>query len=780
MSFLADLLKKYSKKVDPRILIEYRPEDEWVILNENDPDLHQIWVKLPLAGSIGKCHTIDNQFAEIKHPEYEEMANWGLPKKAQKYKRWEIPVRLKTLMDENDNDPELIWPILLKEDSVEWYEEIQWIKKVIRARFAGEWQWIKGKPTYIDGWHFAYLNFWKFADGKSPDYRFKDRKWYHGVKYAYTTTEVPIFNGSEIQYIENPETGVKRAATKETGKRTMIGYLYPKGRRDGATNKHLCAQYLETITRFGVYSGIIADTGDKSSEIYSTILVPGWRTMPFFFKPMVGGYDDPIKKLSFRPFKSQSQSKKEKSEVKAKALRSEIDFAETASGSFYDGRKMFWLLADEAGKTKTIEVDERHKVLTPCVAEGNRAEIGGFIGCPSTVGEMDKKGGMAYFRLSKLSHFQDRDLLGQTPSGLMNFFFPSHEGLQGYVDEYGDTVINTPASPVMGINGKWITIGSRDALKSQREALLKKNDIEAYNEEVRLFPERFRECFRTKDGDIGFNIKIIEDRIDQLRFEVPEMLKGNFEWENEVFGSKVYFDECEEGRWEVSKLISHNNRRILDGDIWIPDPRYDFEFTHGGDPFKANKTSGKRKSLGGGSIFWNYDERIDKDLPLQNWSSHTTVATYLFRPETLPEYCEDQLKACLYYNALSYPEIDVPAIWTYYDEKGYAGFLKYDIDIATKKLKTTPGFTSRGSQQKLFNTVRDYIEKHGHREKHLKFLMQCKEATCLEDFTDLDLLVANGGAIMGSLIVYLNDEQKKRQTETSQQDRRIFIKRRYS
>ena len=144
-----------------------------------------------------------------------------------------------------------------------------------------------------------------------------------------------------------------------------------------------------------------------------------------------------------------------------------------------DGLKMFWIDVDEAGKTKEVEVDERHKVLVPCVAQGNRAVIGGLLGYPSTVGEMEKKGGMAYFRLAKLSHWQYRDITGQTASGLMNFYFPSYDGLEGYIDEYGDTVIETPEKPVRGIDGKLIRIGSKNALLSKRQALLEAEDIEA-------------------------------------------------------------------------------------------------------------------------------------------------------------------------------------------------------------------------------------------------------------------------------------------------------------
>jgi len=778
MSFLAELIAKYPK-VDVNALLTYKKEDEWIVLNENDPNLHPIWIKLPKPGEEWSVHTINHNFAKVIMPEYHEMVNFGLKAKDQYFQREKMPPKLQAVMKRFDNNSDLIWPHL-KSNSAEFYDEIQWIKKVIRLGFTGQWQFVNGKPTYIDGWHFEYINFWEFADNTKPDYRDKDRKWYHGLRYVYTTTESPFVIDGEVQY---EDVLKRRPKMLKHESRTMIGYLYPKGRRDGATNKHLCAQYIETRRRFGVHSGIIADTGDKSEEIFTTISVPGWRNQPFFFKPMTSAYDDPSSELAFKPQRSRKViDQTQIDQNKSRALRSRITYSDKASGAFYDGLKMFWIDADEGGKTKEVEVDERHKVLLPCVAQGNRAVIGGLIGYPSTVGEMEKKGGMAFFRLSKMSHFEKRDRSGQTASGLMNFFFPSFEGLEGYIDEYGMTVIETPEVPIKGINGKMITLGSREALMSKRNILESTGDVEAYNEEVRLYPIWFKECFRTKDGDIGFNVKKIDDQIDAIRFHNEKLgIKGNFKWKDDVKDSIVIFEEDEEnGRWFVTKLIAHNNKRYLDGDIWRPDERFSDEFTHSADPFKANKTQGKRMSLGGGSIFLNYNESIDGKKRIQDWITHTTVATYLFRPNTLPEFCEDQLMACLYYNCLSYPEIDVAATWTHFEERGYAGFMKYDIDPASKKLKNTPGFTSRGSQQKLFNTLRDYFEKHSHREKHLAFLMQAKDAQGLEDFTDLDLLVAGGGAIMGSNIVYESDQQKKEKDKTQKEGVVFFRKKRYS
>lgn len=157
---------------------------------------------------------------------------------------------------------------------------------------------------------------------------------------------------------------------------------------------------------------------------------------------------------------------------------------------------------------------------------------------------------------------------------------------------------------------------------------------------------------------------------------------------------------------------------------------------------------------------------LDGKNDITRWQSHRFVCTYNFRPETVEEYCEDMLMMCVYYGCWMYPEINVPKVWEYFEARGYGGFLKYDVDIKTGKPKSTPGFNSEGgSKQDLFNGLRDYIQRHGLRERHADLLMECKEIKSIEEMTDYDLLTAAGGALLGAKAYLVNIKRQEPKPE---------------
>lgn len=734
-------------KVSKSILESYLPADNYVVINEDDKALHPVYIKLPEPPPL---HTIDG---------------YGLVAADQKFVRQVMPHRLTELQNTFETIDE-IWNEL-EENASEYQSEIKWIKLQWYRRLNGYWCFINGKPTYFVGWNYVYLNFWNFLDGGSPEFRDRHRKFFIGLFYAYKCTEVPEYEDDNliIKYrnIEvNGET-IKVPATKDIGSRVLFGATYPKGRRDGATNMCLCAQYCETTIKQGVISGIISMTGPAAKDHFDEILKPGWQGMPFFFKPIHDGFDNPEDAIKFF-------SPKKKTNKAQKQLRSKMSYSQTAQSTGYDRSKIFFLLADEGGKSVETNVDSRHQILKNCVSQGNGSVIGGFMMYPSTVGEMKAKGGGAYFALCQKSHWERRNKIGQTTSGLMNIFFKSQEGLEGFVDPYGNSVIDTPTVEQVRIAKKeknWedkykyavLGMGSKQYLEERRKSFLEAKDMDGYNEEVRLFPQNFSEAFRTEDGDAGFNTVKLNDRIDELKFTFKNLVrKGNFEWKDKTIDGEVIWVDDEKGRWYLSKMLSENERNLKYSDTIFKDGEYKTmwfpinpKFTSSADPFKYNKTKGKRMSDGGGAVFWDFDKTIDGDKDIKYWQSHRLVCTYRNRPADLNDYCEDMLMMTVFFGAMMYPEINVAAVWKHFDDRGYGGFLKYDIDHKTNNYSNTPGFNSlEKSKQDLFNSARDYIEKHAHREVHLDYLVECKDIIGLEDMTNWDLFTAGSGAIMGS------------------------------
>lgn len=720
----------------------YKKPDNYCVINEEDPSLHPVYIKMP------EC------------PPLKEIDGYGLNPSSQKFVKQVMPSRLFEVVNQFDTIDE-VWEEL--ENNGKYYqEEIAWMKLQIYRRFNGYWCFINGKPTYFCGWNYMYLNFWYFMDANLPDYRDRNRRYFHAMQYAYTATMMPSYDSTGmIMYEEQLVNGEMAMVpvTKELGSRILFGILYPKNRRDGATNMCLCAEYLETITRIGVVSGIISMSGKAAKDHFDEILKPGWQGMPFFFKPIHDGFDNPEDAIKF--FGPKRKGGKAKAQ---KQLGSKITFSDTAQSTGYDRNKIFFMLVDEAGKTVEANVDSRHQILKNCVSQGNGSVIGGFMMLPSTVGEMKGKGGANYFSLAQKSHWEKRgERTGQTASGLMNVFFKSEEGLEGFVDPYGDSVILDPTPTQIRAahqEKNWqdkykyavLGIGSRQYLEERRKAFLDAGDMDSYNEEVRLFPQNFGEAFRTEDEDVGFNLIKLNNQIDELKFTFKNRVRrGNFEWENNIRDSKVIWKDDENGKFYLSKiLLDHeSNQKYTDNGIWYPlNPK----FTSSADTFAYGKKSEKRAmSDGGGAVFWDYDSIIDANTDISHWQSNRFVCTYRHRPKDLDEYCEDMLMMSVYFGAMMYPEINRRDVWKYFDDRGYAGYMKYDIDFKTGKFKENPGFTSLGdSKQELFNCVRDYVEKHIHREVHLDLLMEFKQIKGIEDMTHWDLFTAGAGAIKGS------------------------------
>lgn len=733
-------LRQRYPKIDPEILDTYVEADEYVVLNI-DQDLHPFYIKLPKPPR--SLHTIDG---------------FGLPASEQYFQREKMPTKLSALIKQCETTEE-IWEAL-EQNQAEYYNEIGWIQQQWHHRLYGKWYWINGKPTYVNGWHFSYVNYWHFADGGLPEYRDRNRKFFHAMRYAYTTTDKPVTDKDGRLVYEDKEK--KKLKMIKTGLRTFNGIAYPKHRRDGATNMCACAMYCETTIREGVNSGIVSMTGEHAkTKIFDEIVVPGWQQMPFFFKPIYSGNEKPEKELAFF-----AERKKASSKLRDQ-LRSKIDYSTTAKSTYYDGGKNLWILADESGKCIEDNVYTRHQQLKNCVAQGNGAVINGFITCPSTVGDMIGAGGKNYFDLCQDSRFESRDVSGQTKTGMMLIYIPATEGLEGFIDQYGNSVVDKPTQRQADFIKK--DYGSREYLESKREQLLRDGNIEKYNEETRLFPLRYMECFRTKDGDIGFNTKIINERLDELAINQKTVRRGNFKWRDGLIDGEVIWEDSEYGRFYISQMLrpEHSNKRYRDGEHYYP---MDSRHTASADTFKFNKVQHRRMSNGGGSVFWHYDQELDGKNDIRNWQSHRFVCTYNFRPETVEEYCEDMLMMSVYYNAMMYPEINVAKVWEWFEARGYAGYLKYDIDIRSGKPKMTPGFNSEGpTKQELFNGIRDYIQKHGHRERHPDFLGECKEIKSIEEMTDYDLLTACGGALMGAkanLVVVKKAEPQKENVDT--------------
>lgn len=335
----------------------------------------------------------------------------------------------------------------------------------------------------------------------------------------------------------------------------------------------------------------------------------------------------------------------------------------------------------------------------------------------------------------------------QTKSGLANLFIPGDDGLEEFVDQYGISVIGTPTKQQAEYTG-W-KIGAREYLLNKRSAFTE--DQESLSEQIRLYPIRFTECFRTASKTSGFNMNKLETYIDNLSFKRQDINIGNFSWKDNVRDSKVVFHPNPQGKFRVSHLLNEeeSNRHFWSDDEGCMKPGNAHWGVAGGDPFKFNIVKSNRKSKGGGAVV---KKGIIKDGDFS--MKRKFACTYAQRTYDKNVYAEDMLMMCIYYGVPMFPEIDVPLLWDYFTARGYEGYLLYKIDPNTFKISNTPGDTANRTKQDIFGEFMTWIENEADIENHVEILEECRDIDGPEDMTNYDLFTAAGYALLGTRSIY--------------------------
>lgn len=739
---------------------EYLPADKYVVINDNDIDLRPIVLRLPEPPPL---HLIDG---------------YGLPPEDQRFKRLEIPRRLidleaeavvKTKEELSTNKNNVVtllkiqknfWDLLYSRHK-EMKKEIDFIRRVWWHRLKGFWFMNKGKPTYISGWHFYYLNFWTMntKDGTNrPSYRDRDRKEFIFKLYCFTTTETFARLDDQGFAIKEEDGSYKM---RDMGQRVCFGEMQPKNRRSGNTNKGLSSgiEYVTRIERsHGM--GIQSFSNQNAKETFDGLLMPAYEQIPIWLKPnTVSGRTSDSLKFNVG-----------KNEYGEPALQTQVTYATTASEKFYDSKKMHFLQVEEPGKTDEVDIAERHEVNRHTLSQAGM-QIHGYTTYPSTVSETSE--GAGYYRaMSDTSIFYQRiPATGQTKSGIFRIFVPATEGLDGFIDSYGYSV-KDKIEDYQRKEG--FTRTAEEVLVSKRDTLLndgKPESLRLYRMEKKLFPITYSDCWLGESGDIGFNIVNIDSQLAELR-RFSNMIRGDLKWVNNAYGTDVYFEPNEEsGLWYMSRRPPENitNKKVIisaysmweGGYVNQYRPMYPGMFTIGADPFEASKgadtkrarLSGQSGKLSDGGIacLWNFDESIDKGKNISDWDSYTFVLSFRNRMPTTDDYDEEVLKAAIFFGAMVYPETNVSHTYEYFIRNKFGGYLLYDIDKYTGKIKDKPGMDSlERSKKDLFDLWRDYVELRCHKEQHANILTEVKNIKRPEDMRYNDLFAAGGLALMGA------------------------------
>ena len=605
-----------------------------------------------------------------KQPPVKQIKNFELQTKDQKWKRTELP--------EN-------WEDLSSDEQLRFAEEED------RKCTDGIWIFIKGVPTYITGDHYFYLN-WFMIDSGYPDYRDRDRRWFYHWLLCDTNEE-------------------------------CLGQAYGKLRRDGYSYRVDSIILNRARKTFNSKYGIISKTGEDAKEMFNK-LVHGFIELPDFFKPQVASAEDVKKELVFKTPQKRVSYKNRKT-VKEISLNTYIDWRNTKENA-YDGMKLKIVAVDESGKFPVdVSVEKWFSIGRTCLVLGGTIIGKMFFG--STVNET-KKGGEGFKSIWDNSLHSQLTENGRTLSGLWRYFVPSCDGMEGFVDEYGASVIETPDEPIMGIDGKLIKKGARQWILDELKARKDKGDTIGYYEFKRQFPLTEDDMFANPANEkVVWDLEKIYQQIEHNDIHVIEntLEFGYFQWRNGVRDGQVEWVKSSEdnplSRWCFSWFPPEQQRNqwILGRDRYkSPANNHIGLFTL--DPFAAvNTVDPKRQSKAASHGVKKYDVMH----PIKH--KHF-ISEYWCRPKDPLLVYEDMIMCCVYFGWGLMPERNIKNCNDYFRNRDYHKYILPSpsmtnddyIDSLTKNIDGGLANTEGKTRNQLVEYMASWITNHcGYNEK---------------------------------------------------------------
>ena len=591
-------------------------------------------VVISKTGQIGDIYEIQN--LKIALPKQ--------PKKIQKFSKnkWEVTDypkelnKIKTIFD---------WRNYPEDFKNKWYN---YIEGEFNKRDNGFWFYNKNKPTYITGTNYMYLQ-WTKIDVGHPDFRESNRLFF--IFWEACKADERSYG---MCYVKNRRSGFSFMASGETVNMATIS----------------------SDARFGVLS----KSGADAKKMFTDKVVPISVNYPFFFKPIQDGMDRPKTELAYRVPASKLTRRKMVSNEPTEelvGLDTTIDWKNTGDNA-YDGEKLKLLVHDESGKWERPEnILNNWRVTKTCLRLGSR--IIGKCMMGSTCNALDK-GGDNFKKLYNNSDITKRNKNGQTNSGLYSFFIPMEWNYEGFIDEYGIPVFETPQEEVYGPYGDLIDLGVIEHWQNEADGL--KNDQDGLNEFYRQFPRTEEHAFRDETKNSIFNLVKIYEQIDYNDGveTTSAVTKGNFQWVNGVKDTSVIFYPDQNGRFNVSWIPpSHmQNKILLKNNIKYPGNEHIGAF--GCDSYDISGTVDGKGSKGAlhGLTKFSMEEAPTNHFFLE----------YIARPSTAEMFFEDVLMALHFYGMPILAENNKPRLLYYLRRRGYRQYSMNRPDKSFNKLST--------------------------------------------------------------------------------------------
>ena len=568
-------------------------------------------------------------------PPHEKILNSDKPKDEQMWAREELPSFFEKVEYTKSGD------LILTEEQEDYaITELEKCKK-------GIWVYINGSSFYIPKKYYFYLQWWTLEDGSRPEYRDCDRRYF-----------------TFLEHWENVPWA--------------LGVIRSKKRREGASSQATSNLVYEAIFYKNSNCGLVSKSNEDGRATFTEMVAYGYRQLPAFLKPKQINREDSVTELVFAQKASNVKEGFADAQKEDEGNRSKINYRAPVLNA-YDRGRMSRLLLDEFGKLeKEIQASQLFAIISKTLVKGVKRV--GFVEMPSTVNKMSKGG--SEFKL--LWENADVDKRTPTINRLVRYFSPSFDGYEGFIDQYGFSVINSPTpEQKQYLVDKWVVtdengvtiseIGEEDIELGAKAYILKRregrtgDDLE---EEIRMNPCNEVEAFMSANADCIFNVVKLNEQIERLK-ESPVPKRKIIFYRDEINQSIRWRDarDTETFAWEFVSdlnLKGEVNKHYYDNGTKRPG-RVDIGVI-GVDGY-SNSQGGKR--YGSKASAWVYSKYDLRD-PL-----NTGLFTgHLYgRPNEKEELHNQIILAAEYLGYQVYYEFVADDYYTYFKNRGKLGYL---------------------------------------------------------------------------------------------------------
>lgn len=585
-------------------------------------------------------------------PKLEEAINFGLPRKQQKWIKEELPPFFDKVEYSKDGK------LMLTSQQDEYATEER------RRCIEGVWMWIGEKLRYIPGRYYFYLQYYILEDGNSPDFREADRLYFLFFNHWFAIL-------------------------------WCLGIIRIKKRRQGASSQSCSNILYEAIFYKNSNCGLISKTREDSKATFTEMITNAYQLLPPFFKQKLLGKEESVTELVLAHDKGGNS----KINYKAPVLNA------------YDRGRMSYILGDEFGKLPLdVPASRLLAIISNTLKKGVKRV--GWIDLPSTVNELTKGGGAEFKKIfDAANQFKKKPTINR----IVRFFQPAYEAYEGFIDEFGDSVIDAPTeeqyeylvSKWVGVNedGELITelteedirLGAKQyVLYKRREGL----DGDALEEETRMNPCDEDEAFMYMGIGCEFNAGNIKKQQNELEenpvFLRPIRLDRKIETIKSAIGNKdkqkvsvSYMDDSKGGWLLLEEPIKANNFIYSTSGKFEPLNKHIYQI--GVDTTKDDfALHGSKPTI---CIF-------KKSLIVEGEETGMyPVAFYVDKTRLDVHFDDEVLKACQWYGCTANYEIDARTdFYKYFWKQGASMMLEWTPKFAQDPVKFTAAKYKPGTQ----------------------------------------------------------------------------------